>query len=201
MRNRRICAFGVVLIATWLVAAGADRPLFADGRSDAGRPSVWASRFANVVLRTQDNREVRFYDDLVKGKLVVIGFMFTSCKELCPRGAENLARVQEALGERMGRDVFFISITVDPEHDTPAVLKEYAKRFHARPGWVFATGSAADVDLIRRQLGAYDADSNDRTSHTGMLIYGNDATGSWARMPVTLSATTITASLLRLVAQ
>jgi protein SCO1/2 len=188
---------GVTLMICLVTCQGA-APLAAQSGA-AAAASPWASRFPNVVLRTQDNREVRFYDDLVKGKLVVISFMFTSCKELCPRGAENLAWVQEALGDRMGRDVFFISISVDPDHDTPAVLNGYAKRFHARAGWVFATGSAADIDLIRRQLGAYDRDSTDRTSHTGMLTYGNDATGSWARMPVTLPPSTITASLLRLV--
>ncbi len=194
----------VALIAGWLAgtvglaAAIAGLPAVATSAT-AAPAGAWASRFPNVRLRTQDGREVRFYDDLVKGKLVVIDFMFTTCTELCPRGTENLARVQEILGNRLGRDVFLVSITVDPGHDTPEVLGQYAARYHARPGWVFATGAPADIDLIREKLGAYADD--DRASHTGMLVYGNDATGSWARMPVTLTPTTIASSLLRLLSE
>src|SRR5213080_1947542 len=83
----------------------------------AGEPV--ASRFPNVALRTQDNRAVRFYDDIVKDRLVIISFMFTSCTSQCPRSTANLAKVQDALGDRLGRDVFMASISVDPERDTP----------------------------------------------------------------------------------
>jgi protein SCO1/2 len=156
-----------------------------------------ASRFPNVRLRTGDNREVRFYDDLVKGKLVLINFMFTTCTSLCPRGSANLARVQRLLGNRVGHDVFLVSISVDPDRDTPAVLAKYATRYGAGPGWVFATGTADDVTAIRQRLGDYDAE--DQSPHTGMITYGNDKTGSWARMPITSSPTTIVSSVLRLV--
>jgi protein SCO1/2 len=182
------------------VAVGAGLPASpAPGRAvdTLTKPGRLATLFHNVRVRTQKNQEVRFYDDLVKGKIVMINFMFTSCTTLCPRSTENLVKVQQALGGHAGRDVFLISISVDPEHDTPAVLAQYAQRFHTTAGWTFVTGQRDDIDLIRRNLEAYDRDDN--TQHTGMLIYGDDARGSWAGMPVMVSPTAIARSVLRFV--
>ena len=169
-----------------------------------GRPALrnspasrLANHFPNVRLRTQDNREVRFYDDLVKGRVVMINFMFTTCTSLCPRSTANLVKVQELLGDHADRDVFLVSISVDPDHDTPAVLKRYAERYHTRPGWTFVTGKREDVDLIRRGLGVRDND--DQSQHTGMLIYGNEAFGRWASTPVMQSPATLAAIVLRVV--
>jgi protein SCO1/2 len=156
-----------------------------------------AEHFPNVLLRTQDNRDVRFYDDLVKGKVVLINFMFTTCTSLCPRSTANLVKVQEALGDHAGRDMFLVSISVDPDHDTPAVLKRYAEQYHTRPGWTFVTGKREDVDLIRRGLGVRDND--DLSQHTGMLIYGNEPFGQWASTPVMQSPATLAAIVLRVV--
>jgi protein SCO1/2 len=155
-----------------------------------------AKHFPNVTLRTQDNQQVRFYDDVVKGKVVLINFMFTTCTELCPRATASLAGFQAALGEHAGRDVFMISITVDPEHDTPAVLKEYAQRFHVGPGWTFLTGKAADIELIQRGLGVYPTDG---TAHTGMAIYGNETSGSWSATPIIQNGAGMARIVLRLV--
>jgi protein SCO1/2 len=156
------------------------------------------AHFPNVRLRTQENRDVRFYDDLIKGKVVLLNFMFTSCTTLCPRSTENLVKVQQALGDHAGRDVFMVSISVDPQTDTPAVLKEYGERFHTKPGWTFVTGKAADIDLLQRQLGVFDNDEG-KAQHTGMLIYGSEATGSWAAMPIMLTPTSVARNVLRLV--
>jgi protein SCO1/2 len=152
--------------------------------------------FPNVTLRTQDNQPVRFYDDVVKGKVVLINFMFTTCTELCPRATANLVEFQRALGDHAGRDVFMISISVDPEHDTPAVLKAYARQFDARPGWTFLTGKAADIELIQRGLGAYPTDG---TAHTGMAIYGNETSGSWSATPIIRNGAGMARIVLRLV--
>jgi protein SCO1/2 len=137
--------------------------------------------FPNVPLQTHDGRSVRFYDDLVKGRKVIVNFTFTSCAGTCPRTSANLARVQDMLGDRIGRDIFIVSLTVDPEHDTPAVLKEYAHTFNARPGWTFATGRIEDIDAIRRRLGLYD--SPDITQHMGLLTFGNEPEGKWGATP------------------
>ena len=122
------------------------------------------------------------------------------CATLCPRSTENLAKVQQALGDRVGREIFLISVSVDPKHDTPAVLKRYAERFDTGPGWTFVTGKAEDILLIQQKLGAYEKDG-DKTQHTGMVIYGNERMNSWTGMPITLNAASIARSVLRLVEQ
>ena len=137
--------------------------------------------FPNVPLRTHDGRSVRFYDDLVKGRKVIINFTFTSCTGTCPRTSANLARVQEMLGDRIGRDISIVSISIDPEHDTPERLAEYARTFDARPGWTFATGRLDDINAIRRRLGLYD--SEDITQHMGLLTFGNEPEGKWGATP------------------
>ena len=103
-------------------------------------PTAAAKYFSDVELIDQDGRKVRFYSDVLKGKTVVINALFTTCTNVCPPISRNLERIQEALGDRLGKDVFLVSITVDPVTDTPERLKEYAQKFHARPGWSFLTG-------------------------------------------------------------
>ena len=127
----------------------------------------------NVELTTQEGRKVRFYDDLVKGKVVAINFMFATCRKACPAATQNLAEVQDALGERMGRDVTLLSISLDPERDTPEVLRGYAQAHGAKPGWYFLTGKRDDIELLRRKLGAYELDpvlDADKTQHAGIVI-------------------------------
>jgi protein SCO1 len=141
-----------------------------------------ANYFPNVTLTTQDNRKVRFYDDLIKGKIVAVNLIYTSCKYACPLETARLAQVQRLLGDRMGRDVFFYSITIDPAFDTPAVLKEYAAKFDAGPGWLFLTGSQEDIDLISRKTGLYsEPDPKNPDGHTPHLLVGNEVTGQWLR--------------------
>ncbi|MBI4595561.1 MAG: SCO family protein [Candidatus Tectomicrobia bacterium] len=96
------------------------------------------NRFLNVVLYTHENKAVRFFDDLIKDKIVLINFIYVNCTDgICPPTTANLIKVQELLGERLGRDVFIYSITLDPEHDTPGVLKKYAETFGTKPGGFF----------------------------------------------------------------
>jgi protein SCO1 len=193
---QRRAFFGLVaapLVCAWPAAAQA--PSGTSGK----RPTRPAGYFPNVVLRTHDGERVRFYDDLVKGRVVAINFMFTNCKTFCPRVTANLRRVYELLGDRVGRDVFFVSITVDPATDTPAVLKEYVTANNIGKGWVFVTGAATDIELIRRKLGVWDRDGDDMTDHTGLLTYGNDATGSWAATPVINKPSRIATALKRVI--
>jgi protein SCO1/2 len=141
-----------------------------------------SSRFPNVELITQDGKKVRFYDDLIKGKVVAIELMYTTCKYNCPLETARLVQLQKLLGDRMGKDVFFYSITIEPEIDTPKVLKAYAAKYHIGPGWTFLTGKPADIKLISKKLGL-DAlpDVNDPDGHTPHLLIGNEATGIWMR--------------------
>src|SRR6476469_454644 len=129
-----------------------------------------ADYFPNVTLTTQDGKVVHFYDDLIKGKTVAIDLIYTTCQYACPLENARLAQVQRVLGDRVGRDIFFYSITIDPEHDTPQVLNEYARKYHVGPGWLFLTGKAADIERLSRKLGLYsEPDPNDPDGHTPML--------------------------------
>lgn len=138
--------------------------------------------FPNIVLRSHHGKTVRFYDDLLRGKVVLINFIYTTCGDTCPLTSANLAQAQEALGEHLGRDVFMYSITLDPKTDTPEVLKQYAERFGAKSGWHFLTGKDDEIQQLRRKLGIYDRDpaiDADKSQHLGLIVYGNEATGRW----------------------
>lgn len=152
-----------------------------DATADAN--TQWGeNHFPNVELVTQDGKKVHFYDDLIKGKVVAIELMYTSCKYNCPLETARLVQLQKLLGDRMGKDVFFYSITIEPEHDTPQVLKEYAAKYHVGPGWLFLTGKEADIKLISRRLGLDTLpNGNDPDGHTPSLLIGNEATGLWMR--------------------
>jgi protein SCO1 len=157
--------------------------------------------FSNVVLLNQDGRAVRFYDDLVRGNhMVVINFIYAQCGDICPMTMSNLARVQELLGDRLGREVRLASISIDSARDTPAILKAYAERFDARAGWQFLTGRQSDIDLIRRQLGVFERDpakDRDKSQHTGMLVYGNQSRGRWSRVSALADPRRIVDSITR----
>ncbi|MCU1384616.1 MAG: hypothetical protein JWL71_3313 [Acidobacteria bacterium] len=139
-----------------------------------------ANYFPNVTLTTQDGDDVTFYD-LIKGKIVAIDLIYTNCQYSCPLESARMARMQQLLGDRMGRDVFFISISIDPEHDTPAALKAYAKQYDAGPGWIFLTGKMTDIDVLSKKLGLWSDPAQTQDGHTPMLLIGNEATGQWTQ--------------------
>jgi protein SCO1 len=152
----------------------------ADGNSYKGNPYWGANHFPDVPLTTQDGQTVKFYSDLLKGKMVMINFIYTRCGNVCPLETAKIAQVYKLLGDRMGKDVFFYSITVDPKHDTPEVLKDYAQKFHAGPGWYFLTGKRSDIDLVRNSIGMANRPNEDPlTGHTTSLTIGNEYTGQW----------------------
>jgi protein SCO1 len=145
-----------------------------------------AGYFPNVELVTQDGQTVRFYDDLIRNKLVVIDLIYTHCVDSCPLETARLAQVQRMLGDRVGKDIFFYSITIDPKRDTPLVLKDYAEKYHAGPGWLFLTGKKEDIDLLSRKIGLYsDPDPRNRDGHIAAVLIGNEATGQWMRNSAT----------------
>ncbi|MBV9180906.1 MAG: SCO family protein [Acidobacteria bacterium] len=142
--------------------------------------------FPNLKLQNQDGQEVRFYDDLIKNKIVTINFFYAKCEGICPTVTANLAKAQKILGNRVGREIFMTSISLKPEHDTPAVLKEYAQMFRAQPGWSFLTGKPDDVEHLRRSLGFTNLDprlDKDTSQHIGNVRIGNEALMLWAACP------------------
>ncbi len=141
------------------------------------------AHFPNVVLVNQDKKKLHFYDDLIKGKLVVIQFMFTNCERFCPMVTPNLVKVQEELQKRAPGEVSIVSISVDPEHDTPGALKAYGQKFHIQQGsqWQFLTGRKADIDRLRRELGLYYPEDQ-QFEHMNMITIGKEPTGQWMSM-------------------
>jgi protein SCO1 len=129
-KNWKNAALVIIAIFAFAVAA---KPVSPDGGAES-------SHFPNVELITQDGKKVHFYDDLIKGKIVAIDLIYTTCQYSCPLETARLAQVQKKLGDRVGKDIFFYSISIDPDNDTPEVLRAYMKQFHVGPGWTFLTG-------------------------------------------------------------
>lgn len=177
---------GVVGLAAGAVATGtapqqlltrATSAIWPATASVSGSP--WNETFfPNVPVQTHDGRTVRFYDDLIRGKIVVVNFIYTSCSNICPLVTSRLAMVKDLLGDRVGRDIFFLSITIDPVNDGPDVLQKYAQTYRAGPGWTFITGTPENMDVIRAKLGER---SNVKAEHRNDIMIGNDRTGSWGR--------------------
>jgi protein SCO1 len=145
------------------------------------------NRFPNVVLHTQEGKAVRFYDDLLKDRMVLISFMYTDCAENCPITTANLLQVQKAMESRVGRDFFMYSITVNPEHDTPAVLREYAMRVGVKPGWLFLTGEKEDILGLRRHFGDDPTLEFAKSQHLNLLTYGIEPLERWGGCPALAS--------------
>jgi protein SCO1 len=149
------------------------------------------SRFPNVPLQTHEHQEVRFYDDLIKDKTVLINFMYTECQGGCPLTTANLVQVQQALGERVGRDIFMYSISVDSEHDTPEELRKYAKRFAVQPGWLFLTGAKANIARIRASFGDTPSLEASQSNHLSVIRLGIEPLERWAGCPTWSTPKTI----------
>jgi protein SCO1/2 len=147
------------------------------------REQIRRRYFPDMRLTTDEGKSVRLYEDLIEDKIVVLNFMYARCRGVCIPVTSNLLRVQKLLGDRVGRDIFMYSFTLDPLQDTPEVLRDYARRHAVRPGWTFLTGAPADLELLRRRLGFVDPDPTrdaDRSNHTGMVRYGNEPLHLWA---------------------
>ena len=157
-------------------------------------PTGGRRRFPNVTLLTQDNQRVRFYDDLVKDKIVMFNFFYVSCTGICPASTANLVKVQRVLGNRVGRDIFMYSISLKPREDHPAQLKEYQEMHGIAAGWTLLTGKPDDCELLRRRLGFADSDPvRDRVvgNHIGLVVYGNERLDRWAACPAQTEPTEI----------
>ena len=155
--------------------------LFLSIYQNAESASRWgADYFPNTILTNHDGEKFKFFDDLIKDKIVVINFIYTNCPDVCPLETAQLTRVQRIIGDRLGKDLFFYSISIDPENDSPKVLKEYRERFGAK--WMFFTGDKEEIITIRRKLGLYIEDiEGGENNHNVSMIIGNQATGRWMK--------------------
>lgn len=177
----------------FFTSLGSDKPSSALRAPVQGVPHVASpgpAIFTNARLRTHENKEVRFYDDLIKGKQVLINLMYATCEGTCPLITSNLVKVYKALKDRMGKDLFMYSITIKPEDDDPAALKGYAEMHKALlPGWTFLTGDPYDIETIRYRLFNMNhiAVDTDPYTHTSFLLIINDATNRWLHVDPQIS--------------
>lgn len=158
----------VLLFAFGFVTAQAQQP----------EQSAAQKYFSDVELVNQDGEKMRLYTDLLQGKTVIINSFFATCQGSCLPMMRNLEKVQEALGERLGKDARIISISVDPTVDSPASLKAYAKKLQAKPGWYFMTGDKESVEFALKKLGQF---VDTKESHLNIFIIGNEKTGLWKK--------------------
>lgn len=148
----------------------------APGTEDAAEDHL---RVPDMDLLDQDGEHVHFYSDLVKDKVVAMNFIFTTCTTVCPPMGANFGRLQEELGEHLGKDVQLVSVSIDPTTDTPQRLKAWGEKFSASDAWTFVTGPKADVDQVLRELEVLTPDVED---HGPVALLVNDRTGTWRRV-------------------
>jgi protein SCO1/2 len=181
--------FGLAALAPLAGAAGKGvRPalLALDPAQQVARKRLQELHLPNVSLVTHEGREVRFYDDLVKDKIVSINFFFANCDDICPVVMPNLLKVQKILGRKVGREMLMHTITLKPQEDTVNVIRDYRKELGAGPGWTFLTGKPGNIEEIRRGIGFTYPDpkiDGDKTQHIGNVRYGNETLMLWAACP------------------
>lgn len=149
--------------------------------------------FTDLPLVAQDGHNVRFYSDVLRDRVVLINFVYTDCKDACPLLTYKLKQVKEALGPRFGEEVFFVSISIDPENDSPEVLRKFAGDQQADvPGWLFLTGEKTNVDLVVKKLGQFRPRPE---THSTVLLAGNVRTRHWTKISPSASVLEITLKL------
>ena len=136
------------------------------------------TRMPDIEVFDQNGRKLHFYTDLIKGKTVVLNFIYTSCTAICPMMGRSFSRLQAELGDRLGKEVYLISISMDPETDTPERLKAWGEQFGAKPGWILVTGEKASMDTLLRFMRGDPARKGD---HTPAVLIGNYDKGMWIR--------------------
>jgi len=148
-------------------------------RSPPASAAPQAASIPDLALVDQTGRTVRFKGDVLRDRVAVIDFVFTTCATICPVLSASFARLQERLGERLARDVQLVSISIDPARDTPARLRAYAHRYHAGPHWTWLTGPIDDVERVLNALGAYTPDA---TAHAPLVLVGDARSGTFSRV-------------------
>lgn len=143
------------------------------GPAELSAPSI-----PDVSLIDQDGKKIHFYSDLIEGKVVAVNFVFTTCSTICtPQGA-RFAELRKLLGEQAGKEVHLISVSIDPQVDTPPKLKAWSEKLGAGPGWTLVTGEKDEIVRLLKSLGAFDVDIK---RHTPSLLLGNDRAKRWTR--------------------
>jgi protein SCO1 len=178
----RVIIAGLLLLITVGFVAVAQSPATAGDQLPQKRPGAVTIgkiqiEIPDLLVVDQDGIKRRFYSDLIKDKVVILSFFFTSCQSTCPAMNARLKRLQADLGERLGKDVFIVTVSKDPETDTPSRLKAFGNSLKIKPGWTMITG---DVKAIGKIVFGFTGDRLGQDSHNSIFIIGNDKNGSWA---------------------
>jgi protein SCO1/2 len=181
------------LLLSPLSAASGQDPSGMPGSKDSD--ATRRSYFTDLKVTTNEGREVRFYSDLLKDKVVLISFFYLDCGTVCPLQNKILAELQNLLGDRLGKDILILSLTVDPARDTPGLINTYGRAWNARPGRLFLTGSKTNVDWINYKLGGY---VEDPKTHKTTYLLGNVKTGHWMTVRPDTKAKVLADNLLKL---
>lgn len=182
IRNRLVTLLAAMLIAAPLIASAASpEDSIGHCHTPAEKPpdQMEIRSLPDVEVVDQNGRKLRFATDLVGDRVVAINSIFTTCTTICPALGLTFTRLQREMPERVGRDVLLISISVDPENDTPQRLKAWAAKFGAPPGWTLVTGKKRDIDVLLKALGTYTADFR---NHQPVTVVGSIASPSWQRL-------------------
>jgi cytochrome oxidase Cu insertion factor (SCO1/SenC/PrrC family) len=188
----RSAAFAAIFFATSAPAVA--------GNTSADKAAAEAKArdyFSNVELVDQDGRSLKFYDEVLKGNVVVISFIFTNCQSACPLMTRNLMMIRDMLREDERRAINFVSISIDPLRDTPSAMKEFAQKHDADiDGWLWLTGQPDDVNYITKRLGSY---TDDPEMHTTTLLAANVRTAHWTKIEPNVPPNGVAARLRLLV--
>ena len=152
--------------------------------------------FTDLPVVTQDGQQLRFFSDVLKDRVVLITLFYTNCTGMCPLTNQKLAEVQDLLGDDFGQKFRFVSLTLEPETDTPEVLKDYAAKFGAKDGWLFLTGEKMNLEQITNRLGQ---GNRNKETHNPFMMIGNVGIARWFKIPPNVPAE-IVAARLRLMA-
>lgn len=185
-RRGLIAALGAAPIAVPLLAHAQNVGLNNKFKQISSRERIQQRYFPNLVLTDQNGRKLKFYDDLLKDKIVILNMFYAQCEGICTPITRNLVRLQKLLGNRVGKDIFMYSFSLKPKEDSVSALKHYAQIHKVKPGWLFLTGAPEDIETLRRKLGYVDPDpeaDKDLSNHIGLIKYGNEPLERWGGCP------------------
>ena len=177
---KAVAAGALICCMLCLNASGQDvrQPASKAGPPPEGQKPDQKKSIPDAELFNQDGKKIHFYSDLIKDKVVIVSLFFTSCASICPMQGESLSKLQAMLGERLGRDVYIVSVSMDPEGDPPERLKIWGLQFGAGPGWTLVTGKKSEIDKVAMALTGAPAVKGE---HSPVVFVGSDKTGRWIR--------------------
>lgn len=187
------------VVAAWLPASAEQAASAAAKQSTAPSEEETREYFTDLPLLTHEGETVRFYSDVLKDRVVLINFVYTNCTDYCPAVTQQLSQVRDRLGDQFDNPIRFVTISADPERDTPDALAKFAKQQKAdESGWLFLTGEKENIDFITKRLGQF---APDVEAHSTLMIAGNVATRHWIKIVPRTPTPVITMKLQSLAAE